>query len=94
MTEFEHAWAHAEREQHARLLYQLKREIVAKRQAEQAQARLQHTAQSPQRALRASLPSVATPTETARPSRLAPKLETATNLTSGQTAPGRTTTLD
>jgi len=94
MTEFERDWAHIEREQHARLLHQLKREIVAKRQTEQAQARLQRTAQSPQRALRASLPSVATPTETARLPRLAPKLETATNLGSGQAAPGHNTTLD
>jgi len=94
MSEFERDWAHTEREQHARLLYQLKREIVAKRQAEQAQARLQHTAQSPQRALRSSLLSVATPRETVRPSSLALKRETATNLPSGQAAPGHTTTLD
>ena len=94
MTEFERDWAHIEREQHARLLHQLKREIVAKRQTEQAQARLQRTAQSPQRALRASLPPVSTPTEMARPSRFAPKLETATNLPRGQAALGHTTTPD
>ncbi|MBW4472610.1 MAG: hypothetical protein KME45_19890 [Stenomitos rutilans HA7619-LM2] len=94
MSEFERDWTHTEREQHARLLYQLKREIVAKRQAEQAQTRLQRTAQPPQRTLIASLPSVATPTETARPSSLVPKLETATNLSRGQAAPGRTSTLD
>lgn len=67
MTEFERNWIHAEREQHARLLYQLKREIVAKRQAEQAQAKLQRNAQSPPGAISTSLPSAATPTESARP---------------------------
>ena len=67
MTEFERHWINTEREQHTRLLYQLKREIVAKRQAEQAQAKLQRTVQSPPRALSATLPSVSTPTETARP---------------------------
>jgi hypothetical protein len=94
MTEFERDWAHTEREQHARMLYQLKREIVAKRQTEQAQARLQSTAQSPQKARSAALPPVSTPMETARPSRFAPKLETTTNLPSEQSAPRRTTTLD
>ena len=66
MTEFERHWTHAEQEQHARLLYQLKREIVAKRQAEQAQAKLQRAAQSPQGAISTSLPPVSTPTESAR----------------------------
>ena len=94
MTEFERDWAHTEREQHARLLYQLKREIVAKRQAEQAQAILQHTAQSTSKSTQSFLASMNTPTETARLPRLAPKLETATNLGSGQAAPGHNTTLD
>ena len=67
MTEFEHNWIHTEREQHARLLYQLKREIVAKRQAEQAQAKLKRAAQSPQGIISESLPPAATPTESARP---------------------------
>lgn len=57
MTEFERAWAHAEREQHDRRLYQLKREILAKRQAEQAQARLQKTNQPPQLELSSTSPS-------------------------------------
>ena len=67
MTEFERHWTHAEQEQHARLLYQLKREIVAKRQAEAAQTRLQRTTQSPPKAPSSSLPSVDTPTALARP---------------------------
>lgn len=66
MNEFERHWLHAEREQHTRLLYQLKREIAAKRQAEQAQAKLQRTAQS-QEAISAASLSAATPTEAARP---------------------------
>ncbi len=67
MTEFEREWTHAEREQHARLLYQLKREIVAKRQAEAAQASLQRLAPSTPSATSAALPSAPTPTEPARP---------------------------
>lgn len=58
MTEFEREWAHAEREQHARRLYQLEREMIAKRQAEAAQANLRHTPQS-QGASSAPLPSAA-----------------------------------
>jgi len=67
MTEFEREWIYVEREQHARLLYQLKREIVAKRQAEAASASLQRTDRSPPSALSASLSSAAAPTALARP---------------------------
>ena len=67
MSEFEHNWIHTEREHHARLLYQLKREMVAKRQAEAAEAKLKRTAQSPPGIISASLPPAATPTESARP---------------------------
>ncbi|GEM_PF-6354654 len=67
MTEFEREWAAAEREQHARLLYQLKREIVAKRQAEAAQVSLQHPAPSTPSATGAALLSAPTPTAPARP---------------------------
>jgi hypothetical protein len=37
MTQFAYEWEQAERQQHAQVLYQLKRELAAKRQAEQAQ---------------------------------------------------------
>lgn len=67
MNEFERHWLHTEREQHARLLNQLKREMVAKRQAEQAQAKLPRTTQSPQEASSESLPPAATATESTRP---------------------------
>ncbi len=67
MTEFERQWAAAEREQHARLLYQLKREIIAKRQAEAAQANRQCPASSLPAAISAAVPAATTPTAPARP---------------------------
>ncbi len=67
MTEFEREWAQAERERHSRLLYQLKRELVAKRQADAVQATQQRTAPVAQSAVNASLPSTVAPTASARP---------------------------
>ncbi len=72
MTEFEREWAYAERERHARLLYQLKREIIAKRQAAEMQARLQQMTQSHPGTISAAVPAATTPTAPARPSQKPP----------------------
>ncbi len=67
MTEFERHWIHAEQEQHARLLYQLKREIIAKRHAEAAQANRQRPTPSLPAAISEAVPAAAAATETAHP---------------------------
>ncbi|PSB33934.1 hypothetical protein [Stenomitos frigidus] len=57
MHQFVDTWEHAEKEQHTRLLSELKRELVAKRRAEQAQA-LPLTAQPPMETLPVKRPVI------------------------------------